>query len=170
MLPAYIARFEHPAPQELVVVEVRPDGAAHYRCPCGATDHYAVRSPDPEGQVGDGYADVLHCFETGKMWHCGAFRAVNPNVHRVQKLIHNEEELYIRLLNAAPKSIKRFLRHHQLSGPADLTGELLAILHHTHGLDPTIVEGATGVEFPQGIHNEYLAAIARHRNTGKGGT
>jgi hypothetical protein len=84
----------------------QPDAAPYryYRCPCGGTDHVASRCKHPEGQVGDGYADVLHCYETGKQWFVGGYRLVGEtNLQRCKRIIRDEELKYIAHLEGRPK-------------------------------------------------------------------
>jgi len=50
-----------------------------------------------------------------------------------------------------------------------ITGEDLARLHHTHGVDPSMLECALielDKRLPETAHQEYLAAYGKHRQTG----
>lgn len=52
---------------------------------------------------------------------------------------------------------------------AKLTGEELARLHHTHGVDPSMLEAALmldGRAIPQRLHDDYQRAYSAHRATG----
>lgn len=55
---------------------------------------------------------------------------------------------------------------------ATLTGEELARLHHTYGVDPSMIEVALmedGRSLTQQLHDDYQRAYAEHRETGKRG-
>jgi len=142
-----------------------------YVCPCGETDHYATRTQCKDSQVGDDFSDVLHCREHKKQWFVGNLRMVKDkfdNVKYVQEIIRSEEEIYLKLLENAPKTIAKFMRKYKISDPKDLSGELLAILRHTHGLDPSVVEGACNILFSSSQHECFQAAFEEHKLTGKG--
>jgi len=142
-----------------------------YVCPCEGLDHYATRTEDKNSQAGDGFADVLHCREHKKQWFVGNLRTIKDefdNVLHMQSIIRGEEEIYLKHLDNAPKIIEKFMRKHKISNPKDLSGELLAILQHTHGLDPSVVEGACNVIFSSEQHDCYQKAFEEHKITGKG--
>lgn len=50
----------------------------------------------------------------------------------------------------------------------NMTGKNLCVLHHTHGIDPSILE-CVGCKISQQQHDDYLAAYEKHRETGKRG-
>lgn len=53
-----------------------------------------------------------------------------------------------------------------------VTGEELARLHHTHGVDPSMLEVvlmAEGRSLPQEKHDDYQRAYAKHKETGRRG-
>jgi hypothetical protein len=82
-----------------------------------------------------------------------------------ESVIAREENLFEKVLDRAKK----------LAGKIDvaaLTGEELARLHHTHGVDPSMLEVALmedGRSLPQQLHDDYQRAYAEHRTTGKRG-
>jgi len=49
---------------------------------------------------------------------------------------------------------------------AALTGAELAMIHHTHGIDPSMLESALGNILPQRLHDEYEAAYEEHCKKG----
>lgn len=84
----------------------------------------------------------------------------------VESVIVREEALFAKVLDRARK----------LAGQIDiatLTGEELARVHHTYGVDPSMLEAALldlgRPSFPERLHEEYQRAYARHRDTGKRG-
>lgn len=142
---------------------------ACYVCPCGRRGHDATRSQDEESQVGDGFSDFLHCWETGRQWFVGWRWSLTQesNVERVQRIIREEEEKDIRLQTGAPKTLERFMRKHRIANPHDLTGDQLATLHHTHGLDREMVEIVLGVFFSAAEKDKYEIALDKHRRNSK---
>lgn len=55
---------------------------------------------------------------------------------------------------------------------ATLTGKELARIHHTYGVDPSMLEAAlmmNGQTIPQSLHDAYQSAYSLHRSTGKRG-
>ena len=150
----------------------QPDAAPYryYRCPCGGTDHCASRSKDPDGQVGDGYADVLHCYETGKQWFVGGYRGGETNVQRCQRIIRDEELKYIAHIERSPKTVERFLRRNRIEGPEQITGEHLAVLWSTHGIEPDVVEAYFRMPggFSESLHEDCLRAREREKDKTQG--
>jgi hypothetical protein len=80
-------------------------------------------------------------------------------------IIAKEERLFEKVLGRAK----------ELAASIDvstLTGSELARMHHTHGVDPSMLEVALieiGRSLPQHLHDEYLLSYAEHRATGKRG-
>ncbi len=70
---------------------------------------------------------------------------------------------------------KVMVRAEKLAATLDvstLTGEDLSTFHHTHGIDPSMLECALmemGKSLPQHLHDEYGVAYAAHEATGKRG-
>lgn len=80
----------------------------------------------------------------------------------VENVILREELLFERVLERAKKLAAGI-------DVSSLTGETLATLHHTHGVDPSMLETALGRTIPEKIHDEYLQAYETHRTTGQRG-
>lgn len=80
----------------------------------------------------------------------------------VAGIIRREEERYIKLLERAPKIVKKWF------AKREITGESLAALHHTHGIDPTTVEDVLGRDLESRLHDDYVTAWKRHKQTGSG--
>lgn len=87
----------------------------------------------------------------------------------IEGVIHKEEQKFIRLLERAPK----VMRKHGPDNPKEMTGKDLAVMQHTHGLVPETVEYAieemSGEPFffSQGVHDEFQAEMDRHREASK---
>ena len=83
----------------------------------------------------------------------------------IESVIAREEAQFEKVLERAKK----------LAAEVDvamLTGEELARMHHTYGVDPSMLEVALmecGRSLPQRLHDDYQAAYAAHRETGKRG-
>jgi hypothetical protein len=83
----------------------------------------------------------------------------------IESVIAAEEKRFEQVREAAKK----------IAGQLDvisLTGEDLARIHHTHGVDPSMLEVELildGRSLPQQLHDDYQTAYARHRATGKRG-
>lgn len=83
----------------------------------------------------------------------------------IESVIAREEKLFGKVLDRAKKLASEI-------DVAALTGEELARLHHTHGVDPSMLEVAlmeAGRSLPQQLHDDYQRAYAEHRATGKRG-
>ncbi len=139
----------------------------YHLCPCGSISHYATRCADPDGQVGDGYSDVLHCWETRQQWFCGSFQVENNNIKYVSDIIRGEEQKYFDLLNRSPKTIQKFMKKQKITSPNNFTGKHLCVLWHTYGLDIEVVSGCLGIEFPKQIRDEFMEMKNEHKTTGK---
>jgi len=83
----------------------------------------------------------------------------------IQSVIAREEVLYERVWALALEIARQI-------DPSTLTGETLSILHHTHGIDPSMLECAlieNGRALPQHLHDAYLGVYKLHRETGRHG-
>ncbi|MEY4489628.1 MAG: hypothetical protein RIQ79_2136 [Verrucomicrobiota bacterium] len=83
----------------------------------------------------------------------------------VERVVAREEKLFEKVLDRAKKLANEI-------DVATLTGEKLARLHHTHGVDPSMLEVAlmeAGRSLPQQLHDDYQRTYAEHRATGKRG-
>lgn len=84
----------------------------------------------------------------------------------IESVVAREEVLFAKVLERA-KVLAVELDISQL------TGASLATLHHTHGIDPSMLECALMElgrgSLPQNLHDEYQAAYEEHRETGKRG-
>jgi hypothetical protein len=81
----------------------------------------------------------------------------------IQSVIAREEEQFEKVFDRA----KRLAATLDLS---ELTGDELAQLHHTYGVDPSMLEVALmerGRSLPQYLHDAYQTAYAAHRATGR---
>lgn len=79
-------------------------------------------------------------------------------------VIKNEEEKFLRLQVGSRELILK-----KYSDASKLTGEILSMLHHTHGIDPTTVEDVLELNLPAALHEDYLAAYEKHSETGTKG-
>ncbi len=131
----------------------------YYKCPCGGVDHYA-RSTSP---TRDEPAMIVHCYEHRKMW---LMLISLSNPERIAYIIRCEEELFLKLLDAAPKQIEKWMRKNHLT-KEKLTGYHLAVLHHTFGFCPTVVESVIG-DLTQEQHEDYKIVFEAHKEMGKG--
>lgn len=83
----------------------------------------------------------------------------------IESVVVREEKLFEKVLDRAQKLASEI-------DVAALTGEELARLHHTYGVDPSMLEVALvedGRSLPQQLHDDYQRAYAEHRATGKRG-
>lgn len=83
----------------------------------------------------------------------------------IESVIDREEKLFEKVLDRAKKLAS------EINVDA-LTGEELSRLHHTHGVDPSMLEVAlieVGRSLPERLHDDYQSAYAEHRETGKRG-
>lgn len=80
-----------------------------------------------------------------------------PN-DKVIEIIKGEEEKYIEMMSKAPAIIRKIVKNPDL-----LDGEKLAMIHHTHGYDPGVVEAVFDRQFSSELHDAYLAAYDKHR-------
>jgi hypothetical protein len=115
-----------------------------------------------------------HRFTGGAPWarciHCEATReaATAPECARYQSpadicaVIRKEEELFAKTLVRAQKIATTL-------NVETVTGEELAHIHHTHGVDPSMIEAALGHVLPERLAYEYAEAYAHHKATGKRG-
>ena len=127
-----------------------------YECPCGQGDHFATRVIDDNSVIGDGFSNVLHCWETGQQW----LIILCDNVRRIRKIIKTEEEKYFKLLEQSETKIKKYVSKKKLK---EVTAKDLFILHTTHGYDPSVVEGVVG-NIPSHIYDEYLLLMEEHKH------
>jgi alanyl-tRNA synthetase len=82
--------------------------------------------------------------------------SARPELPDIETVIHNEEAMFNALIQKGKEFIPKFIKKHGMSG------ESLAILHHTHGYDPETVISV--VEFDEREHLPgYEAAMAEHR-------
>lgn len=83
----------------------------------------------------------------------------------IESVVAREEALFDKVLKRAKK----------LAATIDvsaLTGAELARMHHTYGVDPSMLECALieiGRTLPQQLHDDYQTAYAAHRETGARG-
>lgn len=91
------------------------------------------------------------------------YELIYPLIERkkeIEDVIFKEESNYFKLVKNAEKIVKNIKFE-------DLTGELLCKLHHTHGIDPCIVEDILNRDLPSKLHDEYRVEYEKHKNTGK---
>jgi hypothetical protein len=98
-------------------------------------------------------------------WHCGvpmdnphAVRQCTVAAPDITVVMAKEEQAFARTMERAA----RMLAAESL---ASLTGERLAYLHQTHGIDPSIAEGVVGI-LPESVHEAYRVVYEEHRATG----
>lgn len=96
-----------------------------YICPCGGTDHVALRKVIYEGQTNIGLADILNCFVTRQQWVI----CVNSSA-----VIKNEEERFLRMLKNAGTTCRKVFKK---MGVVDAA---FFFLKDTHGIDREIAE------------------------------
>ena len=66
-----------------------------------------------------------------------------------------EEQRYRELLSTANQLVPKLLR-----GVVEVTGDLLAKIHHTYGFDPEVVSNF--IEVDESLMKDYLNAMAKH--------
>ncbi len=79
----------------------------------------------------------------------------------IHDVILAEEKRFEALLSRAEKLSKE-------QDLSRLSGAELCKLHHTNGIDPSILE-SIGVSISQVQHDEYMAEYSKHKATGKAG-
>lgn len=101
-------------------------------------------------------------------WHCGT-EMTDPHVRRectvpapdIKAVIRKEEKAFERLLSRAKDLLTN-------ESAATITGERLAYLHQTHGIDSSIAESILGL-IPEAIHEAYMIEYQKHCATGTKG-
>lgn len=91
-----------------------------FRCPCGGKDHVALARYIHEG-LSKWMSPVLNCYMDNKQW-----LIQRPDTQRV---IREEEEKYLQLLEKAPAIVEKVTRRKGWSE------ETLDYLWDTHGID-----------------------------------
>lgn len=88
----------------------------------------------------------------------------NPLNIDTKNIINNEEKLFEKLFIKA-QNLAENLNYENLSG------EYLCILHHTHGIDPSMLECALlkldKKHIPENIIDDYYMEYSKHKETGK---
>jgi len=99
-----------------------------YVCPCGSSDHDAIRFyyPMQLGEMSAEPSDVLNCFDTRRQW------LIRPP--NVVGMIESEERKYFELLRHAPAIVKKVI---DKRGKSDLAFDYLL---DTHGIDRETAE------------------------------
>ena len=115
-----------------------------------------------------------HRFTHGAPWarciHCEVTRetATSPECAKYQSpadicaVIRKEEELFVKTLVRAKKIAATL-------NMETITGDELAHIHHTHGVDPSMIEAALGRVLPERLAYEYAEAYEHHKATGRRG-
>jgi hypothetical protein len=83
----------------------------------------------------------------------------------IKDVVGREELLFLKVLVRAEKLAREV-------DVTTLTGEALAHMHHTYGVDPSMLECALiaeGRSLPQNLHDDYQRAYEVHRDTGREG-
>lgn len=118
--------------------------------------------------------EKLHRFTGGAPWarcmHCEATResATSPECLKwtppadIYAVIFKEEQLLEKTLVRAKKIAAAL-------NMETITGQELARIHHTHGVDPSMIEAALGKILPERLAYEYAEAYEHHRATGRRG-
>lgn len=96
-----------------------------YKCPCRGDDHLAMRTFIEEG-FSRHLSPVLNCFFTRKQW---LVRPVD-----VAKVIKDEEEKYLKLIEKAPALVKKIVAKRGWSD------ETAFFLEDTHGIDRELAQ------------------------------
>lgn len=82
----------------------------------------------------------------------------------IESVIKKEEILFQKVLDRALKIAS------EITDINLITGEDLSVYHHTHGVDPSMLECALltlGKQLPEYLHEEYRIAYQTHSATGK---
>ncbi len=116
----------------------------------------------------DREAKCLRCNRTREdvrwNWTSDNPECQNPLVVDIKSVVFKEEQLFEKLLVKA-KIIAENLDYSKLSG------EYLCTLHHTHGIDPSMLECAlldlNKQKISENIIDDYMKEYEKHRNTGK---
>lgn len=80
----------------------------------------------------------------------------------IRAVIRKEESLFEKTLVRARKIAANL-------NFETVTGEELARIHHTHGVDPSMIEAALDRVLPERLAYEYAEAYERHKATGRSG-
>lgn len=81
-----------------------------------------------------------------------------PGPLDVSAIVLREEEAFLKLLKNAPEKVRKHVGRVE-----DLTGEMLAWLHHTHGIVPETVESAFGTTLSTELMEAYEEATGVHK-------
>jgi hypothetical protein len=84
----------------------------------------------------------------------------------IESVIKKEEELFSKVMTRATRIANDIVDINTI------TGEDLSYYHHTHGVDPSMLECAMlaiGKKLPEKLHEEYMVAYEAHSLTGKAG-
>jgi hypothetical protein len=130
----------------------RCDDATAYQCPTGKKDHVALRMfEEPELP-----AMILNCFICKKQWVIAA-----TNSSYASASIAIEEARFLRRLELSSEFVKKTYKE-----PSKMTGEELASIHHSQGIDPESISAILRFFFSKEVMNDYHSAWELHCKTG----
>jgi len=144
-LERYIASFEGVLRESDLVQPAKMKDRWTYRCPCGGNDHCASRLFD---------SLFVHCYQHNRQW------LIVDNAEYVASIIRSEERKYLKLLERAPATVKRFFKRREI------TGETVSACWHTHGIDIDTILFELGREQDKELRAAADAAREAHNKTG----
>lgn len=124
-----------------------------YVCPCGGTDHAALRSRIVEG-YNYVFSCVLNCYINRLQW-------LIPPIN-VGPAIEKEEIKYLKLLDRLSKILPK-----RYKDPSKIDGKELAKLHHSEGCDPESAECILKYSFTKEVLADYTIHFNKHRENSK---
>lgn len=107
------------------------------------------------------WAKCIYCGEPRESVASNECKQYKP-VPAIEHVIRKEEALFEKTLERAKKIAARI-------DLLTVTGEELAKIHNTHGVDPSMIEAALGVTLPESLVIAYAEAYEKHKATGKCG-
>lgn len=94
-------------------------------------------------------------------WIGDELYGVRPDI---EKTIRDEEVAYLAKLTKWEERLPKMV-----PDPSKLGGGDLARLHHTHGIEPDLIEALCGYSYAEAVHEEYQQVFNQHKQTGKAG-
>lgn len=91
---------------------------------------------------------------------CGGFEEKYPRPEKpsIQTVIKGEEDLYFSTLERCKKLVLETFEKVE-----DINAESLAVLYHTHGCDPSVVEEVLDCRISEKIHEEFMFLMNKER-------
>lgn len=113
-------------------------------------------------RVGVRWDDLTHRCEKYRADIYNPLRLTSEQVVTIKGVLHAEEALFAKLNDRATREVPRIV------AKLGMSGETLAILHHTHGYCPETVAGPADV--PPQVMADYLASMESERERSRADT